>query len=157
MQFRFSLTSSKDYDSEAASRFGQSVRNPLLAKAVEPGSSVSGLKSRDTISADTGLGTQSVSRRMLTSITAGESLISISPSNVCIQAIKQAESGEGTVIRLREVGGKSDRATVTLPKGVFKHAWKCNLVEDASASLPVSDNRVSIDVQAKGLATILLK
>lgn len=36
LSFRFSLTSMRDYDPVAATRFGQSVRNPLVAKACEP-------------------------------------------------------------------------------------------------------------------------
>ena len=41
------------------------------------------------------------------------SLASVTPSNVVIQAVKRAESGEGLSIRLREVAGKKAQATVT--------------------------------------------
>lgn len=135
LTFRFSLTSMKAYDPVAASRFGQSVRNPLMVKVIQP--AVSGLKSRNT--------------------KPGKSLCSISPSNVAIQAIKRAETGDGTIIRLRELSGKACKATVTAPALGFKQAWKCNLVEDPMGSLSVSKGAVSVDIPANGMVTVLVK
>jgi len=131
LRFRFSLTSMPKYDPVAAARFGQSVRNPLLSRVCENGRAATGA--------------------------APTSLCSVNQSNVIIQAVKQAESGEGLIIRLREVAGTTTQATVTLPAGRFKQAWACNLVEDPKSKLTIEENKVNVTVAANGLATILVK
>lgn len=133
LRFRFSLTSMKTYDPVAAKRFGQSVRNPLLAEVVQPGNAVE------------------------EKLPATFSFCSVSPENVAIQAVKRAESGEGLILRLREVGGKPASATINLPVGRFKNAWRCNLVEDTQSELQISKGRIRIELQANGLATVLVK
>ena len=133
LQFRFSLTSMKGYDPVAASGFGQSVRNPLLAKVLQP-RKVGGGR-----------------------IPLSKSLCAVSPENVTLQAIKRAESGQGVIVRLREVGGKATRATVAVPAFRFRKAWTCNLVEDRLAEIPTSGGEVSVDIEANGMATVLLK
>lgn len=130
LDFRFSLTSMNAYDPAAASRFGQSVRSPLVTKIVQPHPGV--LKS-------------------------GDSLCAVSPSNVSVQAIKRPEIGDGLIIRLREVGGKSTTATVSLPVGSFHEAWHCNLVEDQQTKLRISHGSVDVDLKANGLTTILVR
>jgi len=96
MIFRFALTSMPEYDRVAAARFGQTVRNPLrgiyAAGAARPAGK------------------------------PAASLCSAAPGNVVIQTIKQAESGKGLIIRLREVSGKKTQATITLPAGHFQEA-----------------------------------
>ena len=74
-----------------------------------------------------------------------------------VQAVKQAESGEGLIIRLRELSGKQTEATLTLPKGKFKEAWACTLVEDPKSRLKFSADQVTVTVPAHGLATVLVK
>ncbi len=137
MVFRYSFTSMPKYDPVAASRFGQSVRNPLIAWRV----------GADTRSPDD-------SRRQGGVPT---SLVSVSAENVNVQAVKQAESGEGLIIRLRELAGKATPVTLTLPKGLFREAWSCNLVEDAQSRLKFSGGKVTVTVPANGLATVWVK
>lgn len=132
MTFRFSLTSMPKYDPIKAVRFGQMVRHPLVANAYLP--------------ASTG--------RVAP---AAASFCSVDRSNVVIQAAKQAESGKGIVIRLREVAGKAVSAVLTLPAGKFKEAWACNLVEDPKTKLSISGGKVSVAVPANGLATVLVR
>lgn len=131
MEFRYSLTSMPKYDPVAASRFGQSVRNPLIAWTVTSPSAPA--KNVPT------------------------SLVSVSAENVNVQAVKQAESGEGLIIRLRELAGKATPVTLALPKGLFKEAWSCTLVEDAQSRLKLSGGKVTITVPANGLATVWVK
>lgn len=131
MFFRFSLTSMPKYDPVAAARFGQAARNNLIAMAVQPNS-----KGRST--ASTG------------------SLCFVDKPNVVIQTVKQAESGTGTIIRLREVAGRATQATVTLPAGKFKKAWSCTLVEDPKSKLSIVGGKVKVPVAAGGLATVMV-
>jgi alpha-mannosidase len=76
---------------------------------------------------------------------------------VAVQAIKRAESGDGWIIRLREVGGKAVTATITLPAGKFKRAWACNLVEDSQSELQLAAGKIEVAVKANGMATVLVQ
>ncbi|MDO8587497.1 MAG: polysaccharide lyase family protein [Armatimonadota bacterium] len=136
LTFRFSLTSARSYDQAAASRFGQSVRNPLLAKVVTRGLMNDAGKPAVPISA---------------------SLLAVSPDNVCLQALKRAESGQGIIVRLREVGGKAARATISLQSLRVNGAWKCNLLEEPKSKLGISHSQITVEVPANGLATVLLR
>jgi len=129
LRFRFSLTSMKGYDPVAASKFGASVRSPLLAAAAAGGYVPSDVGQR--------------------------SLLSVEPANLLVQSVKRAESGEGLVIRLREVCGKRTTARVAFPSLRLKEAWLCNLVEDPQRRLRVSAGRIEIPIQANSLATVL--
>ena len=133
MEFRYSLTSMPKYDPVAASRFGQSVRCPLVAWKVT---------SNTPAKPAPGIPT---------------SLVSVSAQNVNVQAVKQAESGEGLIIRLRELTGEATTVTLTLPKGKFKEAWSCTLVEDPLSRLKLSHDQVTVTVPANGLATVWVK
>ncbi|MHB1000209.1 MAG: polysaccharide lyase family protein [Armatimonadota bacterium] len=135
LQFRFSLTSMKNYDPVEASKFGQSIRNPLLCLDCKP--QVSG------------------GERMFSD--NAFSLCSVAPSNVYIQSVKKAKSGEGLIIRLREIGGKQAVSTVSIPGGSLNSAWVCNLVEDPQKKLSINNGKVTLTVPANGIATILLK
>ena len=135
LTFRFSLTSMPKYDPVAAARFGQSVRNPLIAVTC----------------AENNVGAAPVAAR------PDASLCSVSPSNIVIQAVKQAQSGEGLIIRLREVAGKKTQATVIFPIAKFKEAWACSLVEDPKSKLAIKDGKIRVPVAANALATVLVK
>ena len=133
LKFRFSLTSIPKYDPVAAARFGQSVRNPLLSRVCEPSG-----------------------RPSTTSHEASASLCSVTPSNIVIQAVKKAESGDGLIIRLREISGKRTKATLRFPTSL-REGWSCSLVEDPHTKLSASAGRVGLTVPANGLATILVR
>jgi alpha-mannosidase len=131
LMFRYSLTTTKKYDPAAASRFGQSVRTPMLARVCEPSKDARG------------------------SVPGG--FCEVSPSNVVIQAVKQAESGDGWIVRLRELSGRNTEAVLALKPRKFKEAWSCNLVEDTQTKLAISLDRVKVKLPAHGLATVLLR
>lgn len=130
MTFRYSLTSMPKYDPAAAAQFGESVRNPLIAEVLEPNK-----KGRALPTA---------------------SVCSVDAPNVSIQAIKQAESGKGIIIRLRELSGKKTTAVINVKAGKFKQAHLCNLVEDPKTRLTLTKGKVTVPVAARGLATVLL-
>ena len=126
LTFRFSLTSMPKYDPVAASHFGQSVRNPLMAV----------------------VGTAAQSK-----MPDEASFCLVKPSNVVVQAMKEAESGDGTILRLREIAGKNTKATLALPKN-FTKAWACNLVEDQQSALKIDGGKLTVTVPANGLMTL---
>lgn len=130
MVFRFSLTSAREYDPVRSARFGQWVRCPLIAVSISPTRGHAANKSF--------------------------SLCAVSPSNVETQSVKQAESGSGLIVRLRELAGHKTSATLSLAPGRFRDAASCNLVEDPQASLKIVNDRLQIPLSANGLATVRL-
>lgn len=133
MVFRFSLTSSEKYDPAESAQFGQSVRQPLVAAAVAP--------------ANTGADDLSP---------ASYSFADISTTDVKFQAVKQAESGQGIIVRLRNMTESAQNVTITLNSGTFKEAWLCNLMEDPQSQLELEGNTVTVPIKANGITTILL-
>ena len=57
-----------------------------------------------------------------------ESFFSLSPANVVMSGMKQAEDGEELIIRIFEVEGKETTATINLPI-TAKSARRLNLIE----------------------------
>ena len=78
-----------------------------------------------------------------------ESFFTVSPSNVVMSGIKQAEDGEELIIRLFEVEGKKTTTTINLPI-VAKSARRLNLIE-----FPLQ-NAVAPAVQGRSV-TVTLK
>lgn len=133
MTFRFSLTSSEKYDAAESAQFGQSVRQPLITAPVAPTNANSDEMSPSSFS-----------------------FMDISTTNVKFQAVKQAESGEGIIVRLRNMSESVQEVTLTVNSGEFKEAWFCNLMEDQENSLEIHNNTVTVSVKANGLTTIQL-
>jgi len=77
-----------------------------------------------------------------------ESFFSVSPSNVVMSGMKQAEEGEELIIRLFEVEGKATTATINLPI-TAKSARRLNLIE-----FPLSD-AAAPTVQGKSVTVVL--
>ena len=132
MTFRFSLTSSEKYNPSESAQFGQSVRQPLAAASVIPNNTITGSLSP-----------------------ASYSFCKITSSDVKIQSIKQAESGNGIIIRLRNMTDAKS-VTLTVNSGKFKEAWLCNLVEVKQSKTEIKDNTFTVNMNAYGLATVML-
>lgn len=71
------------------------------------------------------------------------SLLSVSPAEVVMSGIKQAEDGKNLIIRLAEVNGKETVAVITLPVTVIS-AKRVNIIELPMESVekPVVDGKV---------------
>ena len=134
MTFNFSLTSAHKYDPVESSHFGQSVRNPLIAAEIKPVKRIPGLSLPDSYS-----------------------FCSVSQRNVIIQSVKRAESGDGFIIRLREITGRKTTASIKLPHGNFKKVVLCNLMEDAQSTVKIVDGKIEVPVKANGFATVWVK
>jgi alpha-mannosidase len=76
------------------------------------------------------------------------SFFSVSPSNVVMSGMKQAEEGEELIIRLFEVVGKATTATINLPI-TAKSARRLNLIE-----FPLSD-AAAPTIQGKSITVVL--
>lgn len=131
LTFRFSITSDARIDDARAKRFGESVHSPLVCKWGGEGRGASGGVSR--------------------------SFVEIGGENVVLQAMKPARFAEGTVIRLREMAGRTGPARLTLRGIAFKRAYLSNLAEDKLHELPARGGRIEVPCRALGLTTVLLE
>lgn len=84
------------------------------------------------------------------------SLASVNRENVILETVKQAENGDGTILRLYECQNARTKTTVTLPEGTTK-AYVTNLLEEVEQELPVADGKVTLTVKPYEIVTILAK
>ncbi len=84
------------------------------------------------------------------------SFASINKNNVVLETVKQAEDGDGTVLRLYECENAKTKVTMTVPAGVTK-AYTTNLLEEIEEELTVADGKVTFPVGPYEIVTILLK
>jgi alpha-mannosidase len=74
-----------------------------------------------------------------------------------VLTLKQAEDGDGLVIRLIETQGQAVTATVRLPHLGVKKATRTNLVEKDEAELKATENDITAPVSAFGITTVRLR
>lgn len=88
--------------------------------------------------------------------TLNQPLVTVNRKNVIVETIKQAEDGEGIVVRLYE--NERSRGTVSVQAGFqLKEAYTCNLLEDNENTLKVdANNSVSIDITPYQIVTLRL-
>ena len=89
---------------------------------------------------------------------AGEktSFASVDRSNVILETVKQAENGEGTVLRLYESENARTRFTLTLPEGT-REAYLTDLLEQPQEKLEIRDGQAQITVKPFQILTVLVK
>jgi alpha-mannosidase len=81
--------------------------------------------------------------------------ISVDRPNVVIETIKQAENGQGIVVRLYE--SQRCRGKVTLTTGFpLAGAWRTNLLEEDQERLDCTDNRVTLFTRPYQILTLRL-
>ena len=80
----------------------------------------------------------------------------IDSPNVVIETVKQAEDGNGVIVRLYECG--RTRGEVTLQVGTtVAAAWRTNLLEENQASLAVDGRTVTIPIRPYAIVTVRLQ
>ena len=84
------------------------------------------------------------------------SFASVNKANVVLETIKQAEDGNGTVLRFYECENGRTKATATVPAG-FTKAYSTNLLEEIEEELSVVDGKVTFTIQPYEIKTILLR
>ncbi|MCK4315591.1 MAG: alpha-mannosidase, partial [Anaerolineae bacterium] len=84
-----------------------------------------------------------------------QSLVAVDMPNVIIETVKQAEDGEGLIVRLYE--NERCRGPVALQVGFpLAAAYRCNLLEQDEASLVVAQNTVYFSVKPYQIVTLRL-
>lgn len=84
------------------------------------------------------------------------SLVSVDCDNVIIEAIKEAEYGNETIVRLYEAKNYRTRTTVTFGFDVSE-VYFGDLSEKKLKKLSVKNNRVSLDVKPFEIVTLIVK
>ena len=90
--------------------------------------------------------------------TAGReySFASVNRDNVILETVKQAESGEGTVLRMYECENSRTKVTLSVPE-TFTKAYSTNLLEEIEEELPIVEGKVSFTIKPFEIKTILVK
>jgi alpha-mannosidase len=85
-----------------------------------------------------------------------DSLVSVSAPNVIIETVKQAENGDGIIVRLYESQRRRGMVEVRFA-AKLKEAWETNLLEENQSSINVIGNRVTLSMKPYQIMTIRLK
>lgn len=131
-RFRFSISSRAKTDNAASARFGWAASNPLVA-----------------VPADNNPGA------LLPPGSA--SLVEIAEPNVLLIGTKQADSGDGLVLRLWEVSGKAATAHLRLRHLPVRVATACNLVEEPQGPLELKNDVIQVPIRGSGLVTVKIQ
>ena len=85
------------------------------------------------------------------------SLVSVNSPNVIIETIKQAENGDGLVVRLYESQRKRGQVQVKLG-GAVDSAWVTNLLEENESALSVeNDDSIILNLKPYQIVTLRVK
>jgi hypothetical protein len=130
LRFRFALLPrAGGFDRAAAIRFGYELSNPLLVSELPAGPASAAAPD----------------------VTPG--FVRVEPTEVMVLTAKQAEHGEGLVVRLQELSGIARECTLTLPRPI-RQAELCNLVEEPRERLLCSGPVCQVPLPAGALATV---
>ena len=94
-----------------------------------------------------------VTRRM--PLAAG-SFFKIDAPNAQLTALKEAEDGNGYILRLRETAGQPATARLESPVFPITRAWLANGVEENSAPLALNGGKLAIPLKPHEFTTVRL-
>ena len=84
------------------------------------------------------------------------SYAAVEPRNVVLETVKQAEDGDGVVLRMYECENARTKTVVRLPEGARK-AYLTNLLEEVQEELPIVDGKVTFITKPFEIQTLLVK
>jgi alpha-mannosidase len=84
------------------------------------------------------------------------SLVSLDSDHVACETVKEAEDGEGTVIRVYEYKNIRGKVRLTTALG-FEKAYLCDMLENEICELPVVDGKIVCDIKGFEILTVKLK
>jgi len=84
----------------------------------------------------------------------GQGFLDISAADVALVTWKQAEDGQGSILRLQETAGKPAEALVGLPLGNVISAQLCSGVEENLSPLRIEGNHVRVPLKAFEVVTV---
>jgi alpha-mannosidase len=87
---------------------------------------------------------------------AAGSFFSIDAPHAQVSTLKQAEDGNGYILRLRETAGRGGTARLTSPQVPLTGAFLCNGVEDNLSSLETAGSAVQVPLRPNAFTTVRL-
>ncbi len=87
---------------------------------------------------------------------APASFLQIDSPNVVVEDWKRAEDGNGTIMRLLEVGGQADTVRLTFPLFNLRQAWETNAVEENQSEPTVNGHSLEVPVKTHQIVTVRL-
>ncbi|HVU45965.1 MAG TPA: polysaccharide lyase family protein [Terracidiphilus sp.] len=132
-EFHYAFTSIPEFDAARLTRMGWESMTHLESDPVHPSAASSGLP-KD-----------------------GAGFLSIDNPQVVLATWKLAEDGDGSILRLEDVSGKTGQVHVDSRFLHIKRAWLCNALEDKQSVLAVDSHGIRVDVPAFGIATIRIE
>ena len=88
---------------------------------------------------------------------AAGSFLSLEGDNLQIVVFKEAEDGDGYILRFREIANRSGDADLQFPTMRLKEAWLCNGVEANKLKLASTPNSVRVPYTPNQYVTVRLK
>jgi len=82
------------------------------------------------------------------------SFCQVDKTNVFLLILKQAEDGDGIIVRLIETQGKDVTATLTIPHLTIKQAYRTNLVEENKEKATFTEHTITTLIKAFEITTI---
>jgi hypothetical protein len=128
--FRYEITSSQAFDAPELTRFALNALTPLERD------DVAGSMSTSTLPA------------------AEASLLQIDNPAVVLLAWKQAEDGDGAILRLQESTGQAETAHLHSNYFTFGRVWQCSAVEDNESELQAVNGELELALKPFQVITV---
>jgi len=90
------------------------------------------------------------------SVNSLPSLVTCESPNVIIETVKQAEDGDGIIVRLYESQRNRGQVKVRVGGGI-ESAWETNLLEENQSRLPIEAGEVILNLRPYQIVTLRLK
>lgn len=132
--FRYALTSAASVDGGAFTRLGMDEMRPAEVDHV--------------------VGPDKVGDPPRPLPATGEEFLDATGGDFALITWKQAEDGNGTILRLAETGGKAAETTLNFPHTQIASAYLCTGMEDDKASLPVTNNSIHLSFHPFEVLTV---
>src|SRR5207248_3261289 len=132
--FRYAVTSGPKLDAEALTRLGMEEMRPIELDYV--------------------VGQDKAANPSRPLPPAGTGFLETSADDIALITWKQAEGGNGTILRLAETAGHASETTIRFPRSNIASARLCSGVEVDTDNLPVQDNSVRVNLRPFEVLTV---
>jgi len=139
LSFRYYITSANTLSREDLSRFDAGTRTPVIAYPLLSSFAAPVTREGRPLSAAQG------------------SLMTVGAPNLEFVTFKQAEDGDGYILRLKEVAGRAGETEVSFPLLRIDKAYLCNGVEAVQHELSSTRTSVKVPYNANRYITVRLK
>ena len=137
-RFRYSITSGSNLTRESLADFDVDTRSPVLAYPYLASFSASVVQQDRPLQSSSG------------------SLMQLGEKNLQVVVLKQAEDGDGWILRLLETAGRKGQATLEMPLFSIQTAHRCNGVEVNQEPLSHAEHSVTIPYGPNQFTTVRL-